>query len=265
MSKPTASFNSNDLATIVPGLIIIGLPKRFPNRALTVGQVANSDKSVMSSDFYKDKKINVVAEIGRNTRELLDDAEDILYSILQAEEAALVLSWGSGGSRQWTATLSNVTVSDVQGGHATYDIEFEASDPIGVDVNSTSLFSTALTGSSSTTNFVIGGSASWQQPVITITLSALTGGTGASIVVGNPANGQQVTITGNRVAGDVVVIDSKLKKVTVNGTEVAFTGGIPEWAAPTNGAASVAGSMSYSDTLTTRTRSMVATYQKRWI
>jgi phage-related protein len=264
MSKPTASFDGNDLATVVPGLIVVKTnPNKFPNRTLTVGQLSNADKSVQSSAFYKDKKINVIVEIGRNTRELLDDSVDILYSILQNEEATLIMSVGSG-TRQWTATLSNITITDMVGGHATFDIEFQCSDPIGIDTASTNLFSTALTNSSSTTNFVLGGTAKWQQPVITITFSALTGGTAKIVTVGNSATGQTVSITRTWVAGDVLVIDSKLKKVTVNGTEVAFTGAIPEWAGPSNGATQVAGSMDYTDTLTTRTRSMVGTCQKRY-
>lgn len=258
MSRPTANFDGHDFAASVPGLEVIATdPYRFPNRELNTSPLANSDKSVNSSAYYKDKKLNVRVEIGRNTRELLDDSIDTLYSILQGRAKALVLSYGSS-TRQWYATLANVAFTDILGGHATLDIEFECADPIGTDVNSTSLFSTALTGANSTTSFVVGGSADWQKPIITITLSALTGGTGASVVIGNPANGQQITITGDFTAGDVLVIDARVPSVKLNGAEVAWSGAIPEWA-------SGVGSMDYSDTLTTRTRSMVGIYYKRYI
>jgi phage-related protein len=258
MSRPTVTFNGYDLASSVPGLVVISTdPYRYPNRNLNVGPMANSNKSVSPSAFFTDKKIHVGIEIGQNTRELLDAAIDSLNTILQTREAALVLSFGSS-TRQWTATLANVGISDVLGGHAVLDLEFECADPIGIDVASNTLFSTALTGSTSTTNFTVGGTAPYQKPIITITISALTGGSSKAVVVGNPANSQQVTITRSWTAGDILVIDSTTKKCTVNGVEVAYTGSIPEWAPG-------AGSMSYSDTLTTRTRTMVGVQNKRYI
>lgn len=258
MSKPTASFNGSDFASSVPGLRILSTdPYRFPNKDLDISQLANADKSVTVAAFFKDKKINVRIEIGRDTRELLDDSIDTLNGILREREAALVLSVGSS-TRQWTATFANMSFSDVQGGHAVIELEFQASDPLGSDVNTTQLFSTALTGATSATNFIVGGTAKWQRPVITITISALTGGTAKLVSVGNAATGQQVNITRTWTAGDILIIDSKLKKVTVNGTEVAFTGAIPEWAPGS-------GTMDYSDNLTTRTRTMVGVYYKRYI
>lgn len=262
MSKPTASFNAIDLAGAVPGLIVVGTkPLRFPNRVLSTAPVANTDLSVTSSSFYADKKVNVHVEIGRDTRELLDNALDILNSILQNPESALICSVGTG-SRQWTATLANITENDLQGGWGDYDIEFECSTPLGQDAVSTQLFSNNLSGSSNTVNFTVFGSALWQQPQITITYSALTGGTAKTVTVGNSATGQTVTITRTWTTGEVLVIDSINKKVTVNGTEVPFTGAIPEWQGSTSG---VAGSMDYTDTLTTRTRSSVGLYFKRYV
>lgn len=260
MSKPTANFNGNDLASVVPGLMVVATnPYRLGNRQLSTSVLANADRSTTPSAFWTDKKLNVTVEIGRNTRELLDDSIDLLYYYLRELEAPLILSW-STTTRQWNATLANIAFSDVQGGHAVLDIEFEVSDPLGIDVNSTQLFSTALTGATSTTSLgLVGGTAKWQRPVITITISALTGGTAKTVSVGNSNTGQQVNITRTWTAGDILVIDSKLKKVTVNGTEVAFTGAIPEWQS------GQVGSMDYSDNLTTRTRSMVGVYYKRYI
>lgn len=262
MAKPTASFNASDLATVVPGLIVVGsTPYRPGNRKLNVAKVANTDKSVTPSAYYDDKKLNVQVEIGRDTRDLLDVSIDTLLAYLQPKESALVLSTG-GSTRQWTATYSNMAISNVQGGHAEIDIEFEAADGIGIDVASTSLFSTQLTGNNTNTPFVggpLGGSAQFQQPIITITLNSFTGSTSDSITVGNPLNGMQVVIARAWAAADVLVIDSKLKKVTVNGIEVAFTGSIPEWER------GLTGSMDYTDTFTVRNRTMSGIYYKRYV
>lgn len=260
MAKPTASFNASDLATVVPGLMITGHTAYRPgNRKLNTAKIANTDKSAMPSAYFDDKKLNVQVEIGRDTRELLDAAMDILLGILLPTQSTLLLGNGTS-TRQWTATYSNMAISNVKGGHAEIDIEFEAADGIGIDTASTSLFSTQLTGNNTNTPFIgiIGGSMPWQQPIITITLNSFTGSTSDSITVGNPLNGMQVVIARAWAAADVLVIDSKLKKVTVNGVEVAFTGSIPEWQS------GIAGSMDYTDTFTVRNRTMSGIYYKRY-
>ena len=258
MSRQTTSFNGYDLATYVTGLQIVATdPYRMPTRELNTDKIANTDKSVTSSAFYKEKKINITCDIARNTRALLDDSIDQLNLILQAREATLVVTFGSS-TRQWTATLANIAMTDPQGGYARVTLEFECANGIGQDVNSTTLFSNNLTGSSNTQSFVLGGTAYWQQPIITITYSALTGGTSKVVTVGNSAIGQSISITRTWAAADVLEIDCAAKTVKVNGVEVEFTGAIPEWNPGS-------GSMDYSDTLTTRTRSTSAIYYKRYI
>lgn len=261
MSRPTANFNSSDLATVVPGLRILSSdPYRPPNRDVNTVKIANTDKSANTSGYFNKKKLNVTVEIGRDTRELLDDAIDTLLAVLIPREKTLILSVGSG-TRQWTATYSNMAFSDVQGGHAVIDIEFEAADGIGTDTSSTSLFSSSLTGNNTNTPFVVPlqGSMQFQQPVITITLNSVTlNGSTGTMTIGNPLNGMQCVISARVfAAGEVIVIDSRTKKITVNGTEVAYTGSIPEWERGS-------GSMDYSDTFTARNRSMTGLYYKRY-
>lgn len=258
MSRPTVSFAGSDLAASVPGLIIVATdPYKFPTRQLSVGKVANTDRSVMSAAFYQDKKINVTVEIGQTTRELLEAAYDTLTALLQGQEQALVCSY-AGGTRQWTATLNDIVPDEIKGGHGTFDIIFECADPIGTDVNSTPIFSNNLSGASNTNNFILGGSAPWQMPVITITLTSVTGGTNKTMTLANTLNGQSVSITRTFANGDVIVIDPRTEKVTVNGSEVQVSGSIPKFAP------NVAAGLSYSDNFTTRIRQTTAIYYKRW-
>lgn len=258
MSKPTASFNGYDLASTVTGLIIVNTnPYRMPNRDLTIGKIANTDKSVTSAVFFKDKKINIGAVISRDTRELLEASLDQLNLVLQDREKALVFSYGSA-TRKWTATLSNISLSNVAGGYAELDIEFQCSDPMGFDVNSTNLFSVSRSGASSTDTFTVGGTAQWQQPIITLTLTSVTDGSSKIVTIGNSNTGQAISITRTWASGDVLVIDSQAKTVKVNGAEVAFTGAIPEWNPG-------AGSIDYSDTFTARIMSLSGIYYKRYM
>lgn len=257
MSMPVL-FDSYNLEASVPGLIIISVdPYRFPKRELTVDHIANTDKSVMSGAYYQDKKINVVVEIGRDDYAQLQDSLDALNLILQGEEKPLIFPYGSS-TRKWIATLSNIAATDVKGGHGEFNIEFECANGIGVDIVSTPIFSESLSGGSWTKDFVLGGSAKWQQPQLTVTYSALTGGTNKTVTVGNPATGQSVSINRDFVLNDVLLIDSVNKRVTVNGTEVPHTGVIPEWARGP-------GSMTYTDDFTSRIQNPVAIYTKRHI
>lgn len=260
-SFPTATFNGVNLTTVSGLMVVATNPYRPPKRDLNITKLAAADKSVNSSAYYRNKKLNITVEIGRNTRELLDDSIDTLLALLQPRESALVLSVGAG-TRQWTATYANMSFSDVLGGHAVIDIEFEAADGMGVDTASTSLFSTSLTGANSTTPFigVLGGTAQWQQPIITITYNSLTlNGVSGTVTIGNPANGQQIEIARIWQAGDVLVIDSRTKDVTVDDIAVDFDGSIPEWERGT------LGSMDYSDNFTARNRTMSGIYYKRYV
>lgn len=153
--------------------------------------------------------------------------------------------------------------SDVLGGHAVIDIEFLTADPMGIDPNAVGLFTTAFTNNNVTIpfNVAMAGTAEWQQPQMTFTFNDLTGGTGASVVIGNPANGQQITVTRNWTVGDSLFIDARdgQQTVEVNGSEVAFSGSIPEFIK------GQVGSLNYSDTLTTRNVSGSGSYYKRYV
>lgn len=258
MSAHSVSFNSNNLATAVPGLMIVATNPYAPAlKKLGIYDVARANKRVVTSVLYNAKKIIITIEIGRTTRELLDASIDTLNSILVGKEKALLLSQGSG-LRQYTATLANVIISDVLGGHCKIDLEFECSESFGMDQNNTTLVSGAWTGSPISMPIIVGGTAEWQQPVITITLNSLTGGTSKTLHIENTANSQAVDITRTWSNGDVVVIDSTTKKITVNSAEIEYDGAIPEFEPGS-------GTLLYSDNLTTRNVSISAVYKKRYI
>lgn len=259
MSKPAISFNGSDWETTVPGLKIVKTdPYRTPNRTVTTNPIARTNKSVTTSAFWKDKKFNVAVEIGRDTRELLEDSLDIFKGILQAKEATLLSNFGTS-TRQWTATVDNVSEDDPQGGHIGMTVEFEVADPMGYDTASTTIVTGANTGNARTDNINLLGSAEKQLPVITITLTTVTSGSNHGITITNPATGQAIVV--NRVvwtAADILVIDTANKAVTLNGLPIAFTGPIPEWDKG-------AGQIVYGDTFTSRKFSIGVTYRKRWL
>lgn len=255
MSKPVAYFDSHNFEE-VPGLTIVKIPPRPANRDLQTGYIPGTDKSATYSARYKDRKLNITIEIGRDSRELFDDSLDVLMGLLNGRNKELKLPYGST-YRIWTATYSNMNISDVLGGHGQIELEFLASDPIGIDISSTQIFSENVTSSSSTKNFVLGGSFEWQKLLITLTLNSVTGATNKTITIDNPATGQTLTITSTFANGDVLVIDGESGDVTLNGTPVEFSGIVPDWEVG-------AGSLLYSDNFTTRNRTLVAEYYKRY-
>ncbi len=258
MNKPTASFNAYDLASTIQGLIVVATdPNKMPVRVLNTNAIASANKSATTSAYFTVKPVTIDIEIGADTREILDLRIDSLKQILQDEEATLLTSQ-NGTDRSYTATLSGFNIQDSKGGWAAIELVFTCADPYGYATSSTTLASSTTTGSTRTNNFLVLGSAKWQLPVTTITLTALTGGTSKAITVDNPATGQSIVISRTFTAGDVIVIDSKQRKVTVNGTEVAFTGAFPEYNPG-------AGQLNYSDTLTTRTVTIATTYVKRYL
>ncbi len=258
MSAPTVNFNGNDFAATVPYLRVIGTdPGRFPARDLNTNQIASVNKSVTASAYFKERKINVQVEIGAPDRATLESSIDTLEAFLQTREAPLIFVQ-SGANRKYTATLANVSITDTQGGWAALDLEFECADPYGYDPSTSPLSDTSRSGASSTESFVCGGTAEFQSPIITITLSALTGGTAKTITITTPATLQAIVVTRNWTAADVLVIDCQARTVKVNGTEVAFSGAFPEWAPG-------AGTVSYLDTLTTRIRNFNMVHYRRYL
>lgn len=254
----SANFDGNDLTT-VSGLTVLATNPYAPaKRKLTINDLARTNKAKTNSAFYNKRPVNVRIGITRATRDLLEQSIDSLMTLIQGIEKPLLLKQG-GALRSYTCTYSDMDIRVEGGSYIEADLIFETSDHFGYDTAATLLTQiSGSTGGQKTTQITFGGSAPWQVPLITITHTAITGGTSKTITVGNDATGQAVTISRTYVVGDVTTIDAPNQAVKVNGVEVAFTGAIPEWAPGV-------GYVSYADTFTTRTYSMTMTYIKRYV
>lgn len=258
MSTRGVTFNTSDLETAVPGLKIVGLPDRPPQRDLNLLYIAQTDRRTDVSNFYTSRKVNIQCEIGQDTRALLDDALDTLNKILAPKEKTLVVPYGST-TRQYTATFSNMSKTNMSGGFVELDLEFECSDSMGYDTASTTLVSHLHNvAASKSYGFDLGGSAEWQYPVITVTINSLLGGTSKAITLGAHNTNQSVTVTRTWSALDILIIDTVNQTVQVNGVDVAFTGALPIFKLPS-------GQLDYSDTIDHRDVDVGMTYQRRYI
>lgn len=96
-------------------------------------------------------------------------------------------------------------------------------------------------------------------PYITLTITALEPNiSDVDIVIGNPSSGEYITISDTFADGDTVIIDTVNKQVFHNSQLINPVGNFPAWA-PGNGL------LDYSDSGTTRTISLTATYEPRYL
>ena len=255
----TATFDGVDLATISGLTILSTNPYKLPKRTLSSYVLARANKTKNNSAFYTDRNIEVRVGITRATRDLLETSIDSLNRILQGLEKPLILKQ-SNGLRKYYCTFSSAQAKEDGGSYIELSLMFDCSDSFGYDTADTLLTAwSAVTGNYRTDTLDVGGSADWQAPVITRTYSSITSdGTDKDVVIGNGATGAAITISRIWATNDVLEVDCYNRTVKVNGVEVLFSGGFPEFAPGV-------GYLTYSDQFTARTYSGQAVYAKRWV
>lgn len=109
-------------------------------------------------------------------------------------------------------------------------------------------------------NYTFLGSAPIQYPIYTYTLTAVTGGTAKTVLLGNANTGQQISITRTWANSDVLTVDTTPNAISVkvNGVSVPFTGALPVFAPG-------AQTLDYSDNFTTRTFTISVVYYQRFV
>ncbi len=256
MDSYNVTFNGNNLA-ILPGVELYNHEfNNLPDRQVRIFKVARRNLSVITSSEYSQKEITVQLEVCSESRAGTEDLLTSLKALVQTQNAPLVVSQG-GADVEYTATMNEFNIEwDSYKAYVT--ILFIASNPIGQEQQSQTLFT--ITGNTlprATATFTAQGSAN-AFPVISITLNSLTGGTDKQILIENGRTGQGIRINDTFTAGDVIIIDSANLQVTKNGIQIDFSGMFPVWA---SGSQQVV----YGDTLTTRNVDINATYNPRLV
>lgn len=252
-------FDGVNLATVSGLTVLSNDAYKPPQRKLTIGNIARTDKSKINSAFWEKRVVTISVGITRVNRGQLEQSIDSLMGLLQGFEKDLIVGQ-SGTYRKYICTLSDAVTKISGGSYAEFDLIFECSDRFGYDLAASALLAnfTGYTSAYKSDSFTVGGSAAWQVPVITITYTVITGGTSKIVTIGNDAVGQTISITRTWTAGDVLVIDSYNRTLKVNGIEVDFVGAFPEWAPGL-------GYWTYLDNFTTRTFTGRIDYVKRWV
>lgn len=220
--------------------------------------LANVSDSAVPTNEYISKSISITGTISGSSQADLDDRIDTFKSYFNKRNKFLDIDFGSGTRRYTVMKINSVAVSRQNVVlWANFAVEFICK-PFGIETTPTVIANlTNETAGSHTFNPVIGGSAPYQLPVITITINSKTGA-GDYLQVSNDQNGQQILLTGLALAaGDVVVIDAAKHEVTRNGTEVNYSGTFIEFEPG-------AQAFTITDGWTTRSKNILIEYSKRY-
>lgn len=256
--QTVVTYNGIDLNTI-PGLTVLARDSYKPAER-TIGSygISRGNKNKIITAYYDKKRITVKIGITQPTRDLLEQSLDQLNAILQGYEKDLIIRQ-AGNDRKYTATLAQTGVSNDGGSYIEMDLVFETSDHFGYDTYTTTLLNVAnWTGGSKTSEIAVGGSGVTQLPYISIVYSSVVGGTAKTLRISNEATGQTLIMTRDWATGDVLLVDTQNRTITVNGTTISYTGSYPEFSVGV-------GYVTVSDDFTSRTYTMKMTYTKRYV
>lgn len=185
--------------------------------------LARQRGSYLLNKEYKPKRISVEGTIlGSNNSDLESNIDD-LKELLSRQGKNLDITYSSG-TRRFVATCTSFKV-DRNYFHLTYapyKAEFIIPAGVGYDTSETESTTNGITDLARISDISILGTVIPKMR-ITITVTAATAITGFELL----ANGDKMEITNNLTAGDIVIIDERFLKVTLNGVEIVYTGIFP--------------------------------------
>ncbi|WP_241473762.1 phage distal tail protein [Mycolicibacterium neoaurum] len=231
-----------------------------PESAVQAETLAEADGALVVQQKYRPKSFSMEGIIRRESRAELKAAIDEFKLAMAVKNQAFdVDEVGDGDIRRYLSYATNVIVARSKRNlSAAYSVAFICPDGVAWSVSSTALVSpTGITTSSLGIPITAGGTYK-VEPMITLTMNTVTGGTGKTVTISNGTTLRGISVTRNWATGDVLEIDSTKMSVYVNNQPVDFTGQFPKWDVG-------AGELSYLDDLTTRDATLSASYTKRWL
>ena len=259
------SFNSNDLQTYSPatdtGIITNVIDHTDgPDMLMGLYGLADADGSSIPAINYPSKPVALAGAIKGSSQADLDNRIDTFKGYFTGKDKNLDIAYGSG-TRRYIATAGVPKIQRKPKSFiAIFQVPITCTNPFGLDTSATDLWATKsnFTSATFTETPTVGGNAPFQLPIFTITIDAITGA-GDYVMISNDNNNQEILIYGAGLqAGDVLVIDCVERVVTLNGTEIDYSGTFLELEPGAN-------SITYTDGFTTRTVDVAANYIKRWL
>ena len=198
-----------------------------PTRELLRNKIPRNDGMFIVGDFWREKTIRIEGIIRQTSAALLDTEIDNFKKAMAVREGTLDIKNSSGTIRRYQATLVNVDVVNRENYNITFvrfSLSFVSVDPFGHDVNySEELFSDKTDLVSN--EFISNIGTVRALGIYTLTFSAASGIT--AVQVSNNTNTELILSTVNISAGDVIVFDGEQRIVTLNGTQIDYSGFFP--------------------------------------
>lgn len=216
--------------------------------------IANKDGKELVDSYRGEKPIYIAGYFDGETPEDAQLMYDVLAAVVNRQKRPLIVPH-AGSTRQYIATPQNCILEEPDGlNRLTFSFEFVVPSGASRDTNTTTLVSQVVTTPSTSLPLTVLGS-DVARPLITLTYTAVTGGTNKTVSIRNGRDFIGLTIQRNWVAGDTVVIDSTNFQIYINGVLTPPDGRLPSWMSGT-------GTLYYADTFTSRTVSILATYNR---
>src|SRR5665213_2429762 len=188
------SFNGNSLQTaniITNTINHAGLPtKRAQSYALS-----HANRSFIPFVEYPTKPITITGTLVSDNIADMDALIDTFDSYFVQQDANLDIDY-NGGTRRYICTATNMAV-DRPGNlaWANFTVTFTCTQAFGQDTTTTTALSASgRTSSTYSDSYTFLGTAPFQLPIVTITLTAVSDTTGGYIIWGNASTGQAIYI-----------------------------------------------------------------------
>lgn len=201
------------------------------DRNLPLFNRARRSGAVITDSLYQTKTIRVSGKIIGASVDDLENEIDDFHALFTVQDKNLDIGYNSGTRRYiCTARTVNVTRPVRAATWANFFIDFVSTE-YGRDTAVTTLENaTAFSSSPTTKSLTIDGNAPEQFLRIELELVSVTAATTNTVTLENDTTGEILTIQRTWAAADTLVVDTDLLDVTVEGTDVAFTGAIPNFA-----------------------------------
>src|SRR5690606_6965141 len=137
---------------------------------------------------------------------------DTFKAYLNGEDKNLDIAH-AGSTRRFIATVSGGEIIRPNGlAWGSFAVDFSCSKPFGMDTSTTTALNvTGRTLQNYTYSYTWLGSAPIPEPIFTYTLTAITSGSGQSVMLSNQSTGQHMSITRDWTNGDVHVMNVPTK------------------------------------------------------
>lgn len=228
-----------------------------PHNDIQAAELPERDGALIVQQRYKSKPFSVEGYIQKDSVSALESARDAFLTAMSVKNQSFDIDY-AGGVRRYLASATNIALGRGAPTTFSFSVEFLSPDGMGWDLTSSQLLAPSNVSTSAQSFPVTAGGSYQAEPLISVTVSSVTGGTAKTITLSNGVSLRGISIKRTWTSGDVLEVNTLNKTVFVNNVATDFTGQFPIWSTG-------AGTIEYLDDFTTRNCSISASYTKRWL